>query len=90
MLLSARANAEPIPTSRSLATSVARRIFTSFDPHHQLPERTSTMTFQDCLTTATDTVLDWDLPETLLPLVISNQASLLAGIALDSDDFRWH
>lgn len=48
------------------------------------------MTFQDCLTTATDTVLDWDLPETLLPLVISNQASLLAGIALDSDDFRWH
>ena len=48
------------------------------------------MTFQDCLTSAADTVLDWDLPAELLPLTITNQASLLAGRPLDSDDFSWH
>lgn len=48
------------------------------------------MTFQDCLTAAADTVLDWDLPVELLPLTITNQASLLAGRPLDSDDFSWH
>ncbi|MGN7876650.1 hypothetical protein ACTJKJ_24095 [Roseateles sp. 22389] len=47
------------------------------------------MTFQDCLTAAADTVLDWDLPAELLPLTISNQASMLAGVALDSDNFSW-
>lgn len=48
------------------------------------------MTFQDCLTSAADTVLDWDLPPELLPLTIMNQASELAGLALDSDNFSWH
>ena len=37
------------------------------------------MTYQDCFLTAATSVLDWDLPEELLPLTITNQAAGLLG-----------
>ena len=42
-----------------------------------------TFAYLDSITTATSHVLDWDLPDELLPLTITNEAAALAG--LDSD-----
>lgn len=41
------------------------------------------MTFFDSITVAAQHAYEWDVPEDLLPLTISNEAALLAG--LDSD-----
>ena len=41
------------------------------------------MFYTDAIAIATSHVLDWDLPDELLPLTITNEAGLLAG--LDSD-----
>ena len=38
------------------------------------------MTYQDCLFTAATTMLDWDTPEELLPLTITNHAANLVGL----------
>lgn len=44
------------------------------------------MNFQDCLPAAALAALDEDVPAWLLPMTIVNQAALLAGGRLDSDD----
>lgn len=50
------------------------------------------MFFHDCLTQATADViardLDEDLPEELLPLIITDQAARLAG--LEAESIGWH
>lgn len=49
------------------------------------------MFYQDCLLSAASTALDLDLPPELLPLTITNQAALLAGIGVDSiGSSDWH
>jgi len=45
------------------------------------------MTFHDCLFDATRAAIEDDVPAWLLPAVIANQATLLAGGDQDSDDF---
>ncbi len=42
------------------------------------------MIYQNCVLTAANSVLDWDLPMELLPLTITNQADFLAGIDIDA------
>ncbi len=37
------------------------------------------MSYIDCLTFAAQHAQDWDLPNELLPLVISSEANLLSG-----------
>jgi len=41
------------------------------------------VTYIDCITFAVQHAQDWDVPSSLLPLTIINEAALLAG--LDSD-----
>lgn len=49
------------------------------------------MFFQDCLLAAATTALELDLPPDLLPLTITSEASLLAGIESDLiGDPGWH
>lgn len=42
----------------------------------------------NCVLTAANNVLDWDLPMELLPLTITNQADLLMGF--DPDQIGHH
>ena len=42
-----------------------------------------TFAYLDSITLPLATLLDWDLPDELLPLIITNEAAQLAG--LDSD-----
>jgi hypothetical protein len=44
------------------------------------------MTYRDCLPAATLAAVDEDVPAWLLPATIANQASLLLGGRLDSDE----
>lgn len=49
------------------------------------------MNFYDCLPAATLAAVEQDTPVWLLPMTITNQATLLAGGLLDSDDDpAWH
>jgi hypothetical protein len=41
------------------------------------------MSYTDCITYAAQHAQDWDLPQTLLPLTITNEAALLAGLESD-------
>ena len=41
------------------------------------------MTYLDSITLATSHVLDWDLPDELLPLTITNEAAQLTRLGTD-------
>ena len=42
-----------------------------------------TMTYRDSITIAAQHAQDWDVPEELLPLTISNEAAMLCGLESD-------
>jgi hypothetical protein len=44
------------------------------------------MTYRDCISAATIAAVDEDVPAWLLPATIANQAALLFGGRLDSDN----
>lgn len=47
------------------------------------------MYYENCLLNATTTVIEWDLPPSLLPLTITSQVALLAGFESDRLGIGW-